>query len=113
MIDWLRARMLASGLSEPSHGIGSCLGWHKPAPGLLKCNSDAVLFSDINATRIGWALCNSDGFLLAYDMNTFAGMDTVVECEAIRLLEVMFWIHQAGYKNVCSEIDAKIVADDS
>lgn len=80
--DWLQARLQRAGSTWSYFESDPCSYWHKPSAG-LKCNTDATIFSDINA----------------------------ISCEAIGLCEAMSWICEAGFVNVMFKSDAKQVID--
>jgi ribonuclease HI len=87
------------------------LSWEKPQFGWFKCNIDAGFYKDANKTTAGWCLRDHVGRFIAAGTTWLNGNYSVIEGEAIALLEAMKAMEQRWIANVIFETDAKSVVD--
>jgi hypothetical protein len=63
--------------------------WQQPPTGVLKCNIDASFFNANGATRWGWCLRDSRGHFKLAGTNIVNSPYSVLEGEALALIEAM------------------------
>jgi ribonuclease HI len=85
--------------------------WEKPHQGWYKCNVDAGFYKELNKTTTGWCLRDHLGRFIAAGTSWRHGNYSVIEGEAIALLEAMKAMEQRRISNVIFETDAKSVVD--
>jgi ribonuclease HI len=77
----------------------------------LKCNVDASFYHLAGATGWSWVLRDSRGCFKLAGSNTMPSSFTVMEGEALALIEAMEEIICRGYTYVSFESDSKLVVD--
>jgi ribonuclease HI len=87
------------------------LQWQKPSLGWLKCNTDAGFFSDSNRTSGGWCLRDHRGMFVSAGTSWIEGTCSIIEGEAIALLEALQQLVQRGISHVIVETDSKNLVD--
>jgi ribonuclease HI len=85
--------------------------WVKPSLGWCKCNVDAAFHKEINKTSTGWVLRDHIGRFIAAETTWFDGNCSIVEGEAIALLNALQSMVQRGFSHVIFESDSKSVVD--
>jgi len=90
---------------DPDHHIS----WVKPPGGTIKCNMDAAIFQ--NNAVAGYGICyrNSEGELLLGKSAIIHSSLSVLEAEAIALLEAMKLSISSRFHHVYYETDSKIL----
>jgi ribonuclease HI len=87
------------------------LRWQKPPDGWYKCNIDAGFHTEQNRTSSGWCLRDHRGMLVGAGTSWVEGSCSVIEGEAIALLEALRELEQRGLSQVIIEIDSKSLVD--
>jgi ribonuclease HI len=87
------------------------LRWEKPQHGWYKCNIDAGFHKDLNKTSTGWCLRDHMGRFVMAETTWVDGNYSIIEGEAIALLEAMKSMEQRRISNVIFETDSKSVVD--
>jgi ribonuclease HI len=87
------------------------LQWQQPPNGVLKCNTDASFYNIGGATGWGWVLRDYRGQFQLAGSNIVHSPLSVMEGEAIALLEAMEEVIHRGYSFVIFESDSKLVVD--
>jgi ribonuclease HI len=85
--------------------------WQQPAIGTLKCNVDASFFTANGATGWGWCLRDHRGRFKLAATNIIYSSYSVVEGEALALIDAMKEMVHRGHTSVTFECDSKIVVD--
>jgi ribonuclease HI len=85
--------------------------WQQPAIGTLKCNVDASFFTANGATGWGWCLRDYRGHFKLAATNIVYSSHSVMEGEALALIDAMEEMIQKGHTFVTFESDSKIVVD--
>jgi ribonuclease HI len=85
--------------------------WNQPPFGYLKCNVDASFFNMVGATGCGWVLRNCRGQFQLAGTNIMKASLTVLEGEAMALIEAMEEVIHRGLSFVIFESDSKLVVD--
>jgi ribonuclease HI len=85
--------------------------WEKPPHGWFKCNIDAGFYKDANKTTTGWCLRDHMGRFIGAGTTWLNGNYSIIEGEAIALLEAMRALEQRRISNVIFKTDAKSVDD--
>jgi ribonuclease HI len=85
--------------------------WQQPPVGVLKCNVDASFFAANGATGWGWCLRNFRGQFQLAGTNIVHSYYSVVEGEALAVIEAMEEMILRGFRNVIFESDSKLVVD--
>jgi hypothetical protein len=89
----------------------SPLQWQQPAYGVMKCNVDASFFNANGATGWRWCLRDSRGQFKLAGTNIVYSPHSVVEGEALSLIEAMEEMIHRGQTYVTFESDSKLVVD--
>jgi ribonuclease HI len=89
----------------------SPLQWQQPAYGVMKCNVDASFFNANGATGWGWCLRDSRGHFKLAGTNIVNSPYSVMEGEALALIEAMEEMILRGQTFVTFESDSKLVVD--
>lgn len=55
LCEWLEAKNQKQKFHHITDNAGACNGWHKPPSPFLKCNVDAAIFTDSNASCCPWS----------------------------------------------------------
>jgi ribonuclease HI len=85
--------------------------WEKPQQGWYKCNVDAAFHKDSNRTSTAWCLRDHLGRFVAAETTWLEGIYSVVEGEAMALLEAMRAMEQRRISHVIFETDSKSMVD--
>jgi ribonuclease HI len=85
--------------------------WERPQQGWYKCNIDAGFHRELNKTSTGWCLRDHMGRFVMAGTTWLDGNYSIIEGEAIALLEAMQAMEQQRISNVIFESDSKSVAD--
>jgi ribonuclease HI len=85
--------------------------WEKPRQGWYKCNVDAGFHKELNKTSTGWCLRDHTGSFVMTETTWLDGNYSIIEGEAIALLEAMKAMEQRHITNVIFETDSKSVVD--
>jgi ribonuclease HI len=85
--------------------------WQKPPVGWFKCNTDAGFHDALNKTSAGWILRNNTGNFVMAGTAWYQGKCSIIEGEAMALLEAMKTMEQHGFSHVIYETDSKNVVD--
>ncbi|GAU44733.1 hypothetical protein TSUD_88180 [Trifolium subterraneum] len=91
---------------QQQHLITTC-----PRDGWLKCNVDASFSQASGHTGWGWCLRNSNGVFVAAGTNMSTHKLTIVEGEAMAILEAMREAISRRWFNIVFESDSKVVVD--
>jgi ribonuclease HI len=91
--------------------VTNLMQWQQPAIGTLKCNVDASFFIANGATGWGWCLRDSRGHFKLAATNIVYSSHSVMEGEALALIDAMEEMIQRGHTSVTFESDSKIVVD--
>jgi ribonuclease HI len=104
--EWNNAQQLHN---SPVHHIQQATNvrWQKPEEGWLKCNTDAGFNSAFNTTSGGWCLRDHHGRFMLAGSSWFEGSCSVIEGEAIALLDALRQLEQKGFSHVIVETDSK------
>jgi ribonuclease HI len=84
----------------------------QPPHGFLKCNVDASFYNSACSIGWGWVLRNSRGCFQLAGSNIVPTSLSVLEGEALALVEAMEEMIQRGLSFVTFESDSKLVVDD-
>jgi ribonuclease HI len=85
--------------------------WQQPPIGTLKCNVDASFYNEYGATGWGWCLRDSRGHFQLAGTNIMNSPCSVVEGEAMAIIEAMEEMILRGLPYVIFESDSKLVVD--
>ncbi|RVW31876.1 Transposon TX1 uncharacterized 149 kDa protein [Vitis vinifera] len=108
--DWLDAR-LGSDQKLSNGNANTQVKWSKPSPGMLKCNVDAVIFSEHQTIGLGVILRNEFGSVVGCYSKVVNGVSSPKKAEALGLREAARWLLELRVSNVIVELDAKGVYD--
>jgi ribonuclease HI len=109
--DWLQVQHLRShvaGSNEQQHHEAN---WQKTPVGCFKCNMDAGFHNGANKTSAGWILRNYIGNFVLAGTAWYQGKWSIIEGEAMALLEAMRTMEQNGITHVIFESDSKNVVE--
>jgi ribonuclease HI len=87
------------------------LQWQQPSPGYLKCNVDASFYNMAGATGWGWVVRDSRGHFQLAGTNLIHSPLSVLEGEAMALMEAMEEAIHRGLSPIIFESDSKLVVD--
>jgi ribonuclease HI len=111
---WATVNGLVHGHNQPAT-IGTAPAvsaiWQQPSPGYLKCNVDASFNNLAGATGWGWVLRDFRGGFKLAGSNTVTSSLSVVEGEAMAIIEAMEEVIRRGLSYVTFESDSKIAVD--
>jgi hypothetical protein len=102
------SRSYGAGNEEQQHHVAN---WQKPHVGWLKCNTDAGFHNGANKTSAGWILRNYMGNFVMAGTAWYQGKWSIIEGEAMDLLEAMRIMEQNGITHVIFESDSKNVVE--
>ncbi|KAL8094028.1 hypothetical protein AgCh_035786 [Apium graveolens] len=85
--------------------------WQYPFAGWYKMNVDAALREGVTGFKVGMVLRNDKGDFIASMQKCFAEEVSVLEAEAIGVLEALIWITERGDKQVIVESDSLITVN--
>jgi ribonuclease HI len=97
--------------APPTTAASSCFHWQQPPHGYYKCNVDASFYNLAGSTGWGWVLRDSHGYFKLAGSNIVATTFSVLEGEALALVEAMNEVIQRGLPFVIFESDSKLVVD--
>jgi ribonuclease HI len=83
----------------------------QPSPSYLKCNVDASFYNMAGATGWGWVVRDSRGHFHLAGTNIIHSPLSVLEGEAMALLEAMEEAIHRGFSPIIFESDSKLVVD--
>ncbi|PNX89211.1 cytochrome p450 [Trifolium pratense] len=90
-------------MQQGNHSLGPqqpIIHWQKLPPEWYKCNVDAGFHTELNKTSAGWILRDSSGQFVMAGTAWNQGNCSIVEGEAIALLEAMKQMKQCGITHV-------------
>ncbi|KAK6147935.1 hypothetical protein DH2020_018847 [Rehmannia glutinosa] len=96
---------------QDASSVSGCQLWHLPSRSYWKCNSDAAFFRGDNKYGIGLILRDDTGSVVACRTLCWQGQISVIEGEAVGLLEGIKWAKSLGVPRVVFEMDAKAIVD--
>ncbi|CAJ2644603.1 unnamed protein product [Trifolium pratense] len=111
--EWQEVQLIRSSnnnANQPQQ-IDSSLQWQKPPFGWHKCNVDAAFHKKEMKTSAGWCVRDHTGQFVMAGTSWNQGRCSIIEGEAIALLEAMTEAARRGITNVIFETDSKIVVD--
>lgn len=84
--------------------------WQPPAMGNFKINVDASVFPEAQHYSVGMVLRNHEGMFLGSRTCCFAGKVSVMEAEAMGILEALSWIKdkRMQHERVMVESDSQL-----
>ncbi|GAU41624.1 hypothetical protein TSUD_81100 [Trifolium subterraneum] len=85
--------------------------WQKPPFGWYKCNVDAGFYNERRKTSAGWCVCDHAGQFIMAGTSWEQGKCSIIEGEAITLLETMKEMTRRGLTYVIFETDSKRVVE--
>jgi ribonuclease HI len=85
--------------------------WQQPPVRVLKCNVDASFYNMAGSTGWGWILRDSHGQFQLAGTNIMHSPLSVVEGEALAIIEAMEVVIDRGFPFVIFESDSKLVVD--
>jgi ribonuclease HI len=85
--------------------------WQKPILGWYKCNVDAGFHREVNKTSISWCLRDHQGRFVMAETTWFDENHSIVEGEALALLEALRAMTNRNMQQVIFESDSKNVVD--
>ncbi|KAK2399000.1 hypothetical protein QL285_048880 [Trifolium repens] len=85
--------------------------WQQPALGFLKCNVDASFFNTVGASGWGWCLRDWRGQFKLAGSNFVKSSLSIMEGEAMAVIEAMEEMMERGISFVTFESDSKLVVD--
>jgi hypothetical protein len=112
--EWAVIHGLLLDQEQPAHSATaatSATNWQQPLHGYLKCNVDASFYNLAGSTGWGWVLRDSSGEFKLAGTNIVNTPFSVLEGEAMALVEAMEEVIQRGLPYVVFESDSKIVVE--
>jgi ribonuclease HI len=97
--------------AETAAAATSVVSWQQPPPGYLKCNVDASFYHLAGATGCGWVFRDFRGCFKLAGTNIMPSSLTVMEGEALALIEALEEATRRGFIYVSFESDSKLVVD--
>jgi ribonuclease HI len=97
--------------NNPVPAATSLLSWHQPPHGYYKCNVDASFYNLTASTGWGWVLRDAHGGFKLAGSNIVPTTFSVIEGEAMALMEAMEEVIHRGFPYVIFESDSKLVVD--
>jgi hypothetical protein len=88
---------------QPNAAAASVVQWQQPPHGCLKCNVDASFFTEAASTGCGWVLRDYRGHFQLAGTNLVSSPFSVMEGEAMALIEAMEQVIQRGLSFVIFE----------
>jgi ribonuclease HI len=107
---WYEVQQFQHGTQHPAQQQQS-ITWAKPSQGWFKCNLDAGFHRDLNKTSAGWCLRDHMGRFVMAETTWLNGNYSVIEGEAIAMLEALKAMEQRRISHVIFETDCKSVVD--
>jgi ribonuclease HI len=106
--DWYKAQKLNNNIPE-DEPVQQQHNWIPPTHGRLKCNVDAAFHNGGKITSGGWCVRDDSGQFIRAGTHWLRGELSIIEAEALALLEAMRTTCQMNMQNVIFETDAQIV----
>jgi ribonuclease HI len=97
--------------NNPVPAATSLLSWQQPPHGYYKCNVDASFYNLTASTGWGWVLRDAHGGFKLAGSNIVPTTFSVIEGEAMALMEAMEEVIHRGFPYVIFESDSKLVVD--
>ncbi|GAU47116.1 hypothetical protein TSUD_98930 [Trifolium subterraneum] len=85
--------------------------WTLPPDGWQKCNVDAGFHDDVGKKSVGWCIRDSSSQFVLAGTFWLHGRFSIIEGEAIALMEAMKEVKSRGFANVIFETNSKNVVD--
>jgi ribonuclease HI len=95
----------------PPTAANNIVQWNQPPFGFLKCNVDASFFNMAGVTGSGWILRDYRGQFQLAGSNIIHASLSVLEGEAMALIEAMEEVIHRGLSFVIFESDSKLMVD--
>ncbi|MCH81027.1 cytochrome P450, partial [Trifolium medium] len=108
--DWFSVQTLQNGRHQNPEQLQP-IQWQKPSHGWFKCNVDAGFHKELNKTSSGWCIRDHLGRFILAETTWMDGNCSILEGEAIALLEALKVMTQRGISHVIFETDSKTVVD--
>jgi ribonuclease HI len=108
--EWREVQLVQHG-SRHTQQQQQILRWESPCQGWFKCNVDAGFHNDLNKTSTGWCLRDHLGRFVMAETTWVDGKYSIIEGEAIALLEALKAMKRRSISNVIFETDSKSVVD--
>jgi ribonuclease HI len=108
--EWHEVQLFQHGTQQPVQQQQS-FRWTKPSQGWYKCNLDAGFHKESNKTSAGWCLRDHMGRFVMAETTWLNGNYSVIEGEAIAMLEALKAMEQRRISHVIFETDCKSVVD--
>lgn len=83
--------------------------WQSPAVGGLKINVDAFIFPNADSFSFGMILRDHDSLFLGGRTSRFPGKVSVLEAEAVGMMETIVWASEFPDQPIVVESDAQLV----
>jgi ribonuclease HI len=112
--DWAVVNSLLQDQLQPAPNATAATNtvlWQQPPQGYLKCNVDASFYNLAGSTGWGWVLRDAHGGFKLAGSNIVPTTFSVLEGEALALVEAMEEVIQRGFPFVIFESDSKLVVD--
>jgi ribonuclease HI len=112
--DWASIHGLLQDLQQPAFHATAATSiepWQQPPQGFLKCNVDASFYNLAGSTGWSWVVRDSRGSFKLAGTNIIPTSLSVLEGEALALVEAMEEMIQRGLSFVLFESDSKLVVD--
>jgi hypothetical protein len=110
-MDWKQVQQTRSYVAGTENQQHHEATWQKPPVGWLKCNTDAGFHNGANKTSAGWILRNYMGNFVLAGTVWYQGKWSIIEGEAMAILEAMRVMEQNGITHVIFESDSKNVVE--
>jgi ribonuclease HI len=110
-LEWIQVHNFQHHSAGSNEEIQQQVQWEKPPVGWIKCNTDAAFHDAHNTTSAGWILRNNMGNFVMAGTAWYQGKYSIIEGEAMALLEAMKTMEQNGFSHVIYETDSKNVVD--
>jgi ribonuclease HI len=96
---------------QPAPATAPILTWQQPQHGYFKCNVDASFYNLSASTGWGWVLRDAHGGFILAGTNVVPTTFSVIEGEALAMVEAMEQVIHRGFPYVIFESDSKVVVD--
>ncbi|KAK2374133.1 hypothetical protein QL285_075114 [Trifolium repens] len=98
-------------LDQQQPADNTLVQWQQPTFGFLKCNVDASFFNTVGASGWGWCLRDWRGQFKLAGSNFVKSSLSIMEGEAMAVIEAMEEMMERGISFVTFESDSKLVVD--
>jgi ribonuclease HI len=112
--DWAAVHALQHDTQQPVHtatAAATPTQWQQPPRGYLKCNVDASFYNSAGSSGWGWVVRDASGEFKVAGSNIVNTPLSVLEGEAMALVEAMEEMIHRGLSYVIFESDSKLVVD--